>query len=315
MFQAFYTRLNVTLTALCLAFLLSAWTLPALAQSVLPLPVDGAYGGILEENRIAQIAEDSQGQTNFLQSVIYGVFSNDNVRAANIIFGSMAIVYLIVVGVKFILSQGNEEEIKTAQKHFAYIILGLMIVSVAQVAGFLIFNPDQTVNPDYFVNNDVHDVFYSKAMQVKLYIQIAIGGIALLSILTSAFRIIASTGNEEVINKERQLLKNFFFATILILLAEVVVKGVFYLPGANREGVTNQAVSIAVEEIMGLLTAILSIVGAAALIMLVLSGLYYVVSFGEEERANRAKRLFFNVLIAVVVIFSAYTILRFFITP
>lgn len=312
MLRVICSRFKAPLFGFLLAVVLAGWTMPALAQSLLPLPADGAYGGILENNRANRAVEEVQYNYNFLEGVVYALFSDENMKAANIVIGAVAIMYLIVIGVKFILSEGKEEEIQTAQKHFAYVILGLFIVSVSQIAGFTIFNPDQAVNPDYFVNGNVHEVFYAKAMQVKLYIQIIIGGIALLSIVTSAFRIMSSTGNEEVIGKEKQLLQNFFFATILILAAEVIVTGVFYLPGANREGVTNQAVSIGIRELMGLVTSLLSIVAAAAVLMLILAALYYVISLGDEERAGRAKRLVFSTLLAVVVIFSAYSILRFF---
>ncbi len=222
------------------------------------------------------------------------------------------IVYLIVIGTRFILSDGKEEDIQNAQKHFGFVILGLLVISLAQIAGFTLFNPAQNVNPDFFVNNNIQEVFYSKVMQIKLFIQILIGGIAMLSIITSAFRIMSSTGNEEVIGKEKQLLQNFLFATVLILAAEVIVTGVFYLPGANREGASNQALSIGIEQIMGLVTALLSIVAAAALMMMILASLYYVISLGDEERAGRAKRLIIANLAAIVIVFSAYTVLRFF---
>lgn len=298
--------------ALLLAFGLMTWVNPAFAQGILPLPADGAYGGILEQNRVNRVVEEHSGSYNFFESLMYGLFSSENMKAANIVFGAIGIVYLIVVGAQFILSQGEEEKIQNAQKHFAYVVLGLMLISVSQFAGFVIFNPDQAVNPDYFVNDNVHMAFYNKAMQVKLYIQIIIGGIALLSIVTSAFRIMGSTGNEEVVGKEKQLLQNFFFATALILLSEVVVKGIFYLPGQNREGITNQATTTAITEIMGLVNALISIVAGAALLMLILASLYYVISLGDEERAGRAKRLVISTLTAVVIIFSAYSILRFF---
>ena len=312
MLRALHNRLKAPIAALLLLAVINIWVTPVLAQSLLPMPVEGAYGGILENNRVADIVEEQSQSYNFFESIIYGVFSDENIKSANVVIGVVAIVYLVVIGTRFILSEGKEEEIQTAQKHFGFVILGLLVISVAQIAGFTLLNPAQNVNPDICVNNNIQEVFYAKAMQIKLFIQILIGGIALLSIITSAFRIMSSTGNEEVIGKEKQLLQNFLFATVLILAAEVIVTGVFYMPGANREGATNQAVSIGIEQIMGLITALLSIIAAAALIMVILASLYYVISLGDEERAGRAKKLLVANVIAIVIIFSAYTILRFF---
>lgn len=305
-------RIKAPMTILTLMAILSVWVTPIWAQSLLPMPVQGAYGGILENNRMADIVEEQALSYNFFESVIYGFFSDENIKTVNVVIGAVAIVYLIVIGIRFILSDGKEEEIKKAQKHFGYFILGLLVISISQIAGFTLFNPAQNVNSDYFVNGNIQEVFYAKAMQVKLLIQILIGGIAMLSIITSAFRIISSTGNEEVIGKEKQLLQNFLFATVLILSAEVIVMGVFYLPGANRDGVTNQAIGIGIEQIMGLITALLSIIAAAALIMIILASLYYVISLGDEDRSGRAKQLIIANLVAIVIVFSAYTILRFF---
>jgi len=312
MLRIILNRFKAPLAGLMLAGLVSLWAVPVMGQDLLPLPVNGAYGGILEDNRLADIVEEQALSSNFIESVIYGFFSDENIKSANVVIGVVAIIYLVVIGVKFILSQGNEEEIQNAQKHFGFVVLGLLVISVAQIAGFVVFNPDQDVNPDYFVNNNIQQVFYAKTMQIKIFIQVLIGGVALLSIITSAFRIMSSTGNEETITKEKQLFTNFLFATVLILMAEVVVTGVFYLPGANREGANNQAISIGVEQIMGLITALMSIVAGAALIMMILASLYFVISLGDEERSGRAKKLVIANLVAIVVIFSAYTILRFF---
>lgn len=312
MLRKFCARFKRSLAAAGLAFMLTAWMAPVFAQNTLPLPQTGSYGGIVENNRANRAIDEVEGSYNFIEGVTLVIFSDENIRSTNVVLGAVAIVYLVVIGIRFIISEGNEEEIQTAQKHFGYVILGLFVISIAQVVAFTIFNPNQEVNPDFLTNVNVHLAVNAKAMQIKLFLQIIIGGIALLSIITSAYRILGSTGKEETINEEKQLLKNFFFATILILSAEILVRGVFYLPGQNREGVTNQAITIGIEEVMGLVTALLSIVAAASVLMLILASLYYVVSFGDEERAGRAKRLVINVLIAVVVIFSSYTILRFF---
>lgn len=312
MISVIRSRLKAPLAALLLLIMFNLWAGPVLAQSLLPLPVSGAYGGILENNRVADIVQEQSLSYNFFESIIYGVFSDENIKSVNVIFGIITIVYLVIIGARFVLSQGEEEAIQAAQKHFGFLVLGLLVVSVAQFAGFTIFNPAQSVNPDFFVNNNIQEAFYSKTMQVKLFIQVLIGGIALLSIVTSAFRIMSSVGNEEVIGKEKQLIQNLFFATILIISAEIIVTGVFYLPGANREGASNQAASIGIEQIMGLVTALLSIVAAASLLMLILASLYYVISMGDEERAGRAKRLIIANVVAIIIVFSAYSVLRFF---
>ncbi len=279
-----------------------------MAQNTLPLPGSGSYSGsIVANNRIANAVGTSD-----LKPAIYSIFSKENLTTVNIIIGIVAILYFVMLGIRFIVSEGKEDFIKNSQKEFGYIILGLIVVSIAQIAAFLVFNPDTQVNNSFLVNQNVTNLVEQKAMEIKLLIQIVIGGIALLSLVSTGYVLISSEGKEESWEKEKQLLKNFLLAVVMILGAEILVRGVFFLPGANREAITNQGVLIGIREIVGLVNTLLTITAAAALIMMVFASLYFVLSLGDEERTNRAKNIIISCVIALIVIFSAYSLVRFF---
>ena len=284
----------------------------AKAQNVLHMPSPGAYGGILENNRVQRNINQVIGSSNFVESVINVLFSKENLRATNVVLGIIAIIYLVGIGIKFTLSTGKEEELSKHKKHFAFVILGLFIFSAARVVAFVYFNPDTGVNPGFLVNQHVINGIEAKALQIKLFLQILVGGVALLSIMTTAYRLMSSAGNEEVINKEKQLVKNFLLAAVIILGAEVLVRGVFFIQGADREGITNQAVITGVREIIGIVNTLLTITAGLAVFMLVIASLYYVTSLGDEERAERAKKLVISSIIAIIITISAYSLIRFF---
>ena len=110
----------------------------------------------------------------------------------------------------------------------------------------------------------------------------------------------------------KDLTPYFFLAVVMILGAEILVRGVFYLPGGNRDGITNQGVTIGIREIIGLVNTLLTITAGAALLMLIVASLYFVLSLGDEERTNCAKSIIISTIIALIVIFSAYSLVRFF---
>ena len=92
MLSSLCSRLKNPLTGFCLAFLLASFTMPALAQSLLPLPVDSAYGGILEDlvhtPNIKRMAKDGMVLNNAFctnsicvpsrASILTGQYSNLN---------------------------------------------------------------------------------------------------------------------------------------------------------------------------------------------------------------------------------------------
>lgn len=304
-----------TLIALIFGFIASmgVTSFPeASAQNVLRMPANGSYGGILENNRAQRSVNEVTGSSNFIESAINVVFSKENLYAGNVIFGIIAIMYLVGVGIKFIIANGKEEDLSKIKKEFGFILIGLAVISVAQVAAFVYLNPDSRVNPQFLTNQNVINAFEAKALQIKLFLQIIVGGIALLSVLTTAYRLMASAGNEEVVTKEKQLIKNFLLAAVIIIGAEILVRGVFFIQGSDRSGVSNQAVITGVREIIGIANILLSLVAGLAVFMLIIASLYYVTSLGDEERAGRAKRLIFSCIIAIFITISAYSLIRFF---
>lgn len=282
------------------------------AQNVLHMPGQGAYGGVLENNRVQRSVNEVIGSSDFTESMINVVFSKENLFATNVVLGIIAIMYLVGIGIKFTLSSGKEDELTKHKKEFGFLIVGLLTFSVAQTAAFVYFNPDSGVNPGLLANQHVINGIETKALQIKLFLQILVGGIALLSILTTAYSLMGSAGNEEVVNKEKQLIKNFLLAAVIILGAEILVRGVFFIQGGDREGVTNQAVITGVREIIGIVNMLLSIIAGLAVFMLIIASLYYVTSLGDEERAGRAKRLVISSITAIIIAISAYALIRFF---
>jgi len=282
------------------------------AQNTLILPNHGSYGGILEDNRAVRAVNTVTGSSNFIESAVNVLFSRENIVSINVVIGIIAILYLVFIGMKYIFSGGEEEKTKKLNTQIGYVLLGLFTVSVAHLLAFVYINPDVQVNQSFLTNADIISDIEAKAMQIKKFIQILIGGIALISILMTGYQLITSQGKEEAIDKEKAVIVNFIIASILILAAEILVRGVFFFQGANRSELSNQAAVIGVKELVGLTNTLLTLVASLAVFMLILASFYYMISMGDEERTGRAKRIIISTLIALIICFSAYTLVRFF---
>ncbi|MCK5460739.1 hypothetical protein KAI58_02040 [Candidatus Gracilibacteria bacterium] len=266
----------------------------------LPL-IDTNYDILIRNNRfLSMVNTDENDSINTMEAI----FQGDIIIYANIIVGAVAILWMTILGAGFIFAQGNDETISKKKQQFGWIALGLATVSVAEYAGFQIFNP---VNHDLLGNDDSSNSFYAKAIQIKLFFQYVAGSLALIAGIRSGYNLItiAESGEDESIEKEKEFVKTFFFGIALILFAEVLVTGILFVDGTSANATQG------VLEIVGLINFAITFLAGAAVFMLVLASLYYIISFGNEDQANRAKQIIISCIIALIIIFSSFTIVRF----
>lgn len=286
-----------------------------------PLPLKAAdYDQVLTKNRVAKLVDFKRHDTRtgvHRLFVEYQYDANGNVAAvqpsqlvktANIIIGAIALLYLAVTAIKFIMARGDEEALNKNKVSFAYVILGLMVVAAALNFAFLVFNPE---SKNFLTGGEVSDRFVEFVDGFKVFIQWIIVAVATVSLIISGYELITRMGSEESFSKEKQFIKHFLLAAALIALTEILVKGVFYARKAGSLN-TEQAVDIAIVEIMGVVNFMLGLVAAAATFMLILASFYYMMSFGEEDRANRAKRIIIACIVGIILSLSAYAIAGYF---
>lgn len=293
-------------------------------DNTLPLGAEG-YDKIFTENRAAQVLETvdyaNTGDAIHRLFVKYnynipndptsGVKSTEPsalIVMANIIIGAVALLYLTITGIQFIVARGEEEALNNVKKHLGYVLVGLLTVAAAETFAFVVFNPE-TAN--FLTGEEVSDKFVTFVNQVKLFIQWVIVGVATMSLLFSGYELITRMGSEESFTKEKEFLRHFLLAAALIAFAEVAVKGIFFARDMSQFN-KDQAIEIGIIEIMGLVNFMLGLIAAAATFMLILASFYYMMSFGDEDRAGRAKRIIISCIIGIVLALSAYTLVSYF---
>lgn len=261
---------------------------------------DTNYDLIIKNNQILSIIKtDENDSVNTIQAL----FSGKIITIVNIIIGAVALIWLFVLGIKFIFSQGKEDEMAKYKEQFGWIVAGLTMISAAEFIGFSVFDPTQNLAENEVMTNN----FYTKLMQIKLYFQYFVGGLMLINGIRSGYNLITISdgGEDESIQKEKTFITSLLFGTVIILLSEVLVTGVFFI---NEETVS---AAQGIYEISGLINFAISFSAGIATFMMVLASLYYVTSLGDEDRAGRAKKIIISCVVALIILFSAYTFVRF----
>lgn len=256
-----------------------------------------------DKNLVMQAGDNFMGDNEDRLRDMFSWRNGKLMRTINRILGGIGIIYLIVLGIKFIIAQGQDERISKYKEQFGWIILGLAIISVAEFVGFKVLDP---VNRDLLQGNDgAVPNMYQKVKQIVRFFEYIVGGFMLLNGLMSGYNLIIRGQKEEAISQEKQFLQSFLLGAIFILMAEVFIRIFSFKEGVEMTGLIFAA------EVGGLINFMLSFVAIVATVMLIFSSLYYVMSFGNEDQMNRAKRILMANVLGVIISFSAYTIARF----
>ncbi|MBT3349013.1 hypothetical protein HN954_03245 [bacterium] len=278
------------------------------ATKYLPLTTRNYDSIYTDKNLIMQAGGNFSGGGKDSTSWFREMFSWKNgqlLRTINRILGGIGIIYFLILGLKFIFSQGSDEKISNYKEQFGWIVVGLVVISLAEFIGFQVLDPTQRDIISGTGNNSATQNFYEKTKQVVRFFEYIVGGFMLINGLMSGYNLIMHGPKEESVSQEKKFLQSFLVGSIFILMAEVFVR-IFSL----QDGLTN-ARYLAITEIAGLVNYMLSFIAIIATIMLIFSSLYYIISFGDEEQMGRAKRILYSNILGVVIAFSAYTIARF----
>lgn len=213
------------------------------------------------------------------------------------IFISFGIFFFVYYGIKMIIS--TEEENITTQRHnmlwagVGFALLGIMNHVVEAL------NPGGQA-PDTIGSATASEFAFRDLI---IYIELFVGAIATFFITLAAMRIIVSQGDQDELNRQKT---NFTWGLIglaVIMLSEVSVQIAYIYQ--NRETSPGKATD-AVLQIAGVINFMLGIVGILAVLTLVIGGIYYVSSFGDEERSKQAKNIVYAAVIAIAIIVTSY---------
>lgn len=257
------------------------------------------YDTAFTENVIMRIGDHLQS-TN--ENRLKTLFRGDLIRMINRVLGAIAILFIVILGIKYIMSLGNDEKLRNYKTQFAWLVLGLAVISLAEFVGFELLDPS---GGNDILGGETQAKFHEKALDVIRFFEYAAGAFMLLNAVLAGYHLIMSGEKEETISQEKKFLQSLLLGSALILMAEIIVRVLSFQDSPER------TTEILVMEVAGIVNFTLSFVAILAMAMLVLSSLYFVISFGDEDQTTRAKRMVKTSLVGVIIASASYVLVRF----
>jgi len=230
----------------------------------------------------------------------------------------IAILLLIRGGITLLLARDNEELFQKRINQIIWMGAGFMLF----VASFMIvdrmffgyqgqlFDPNNAFGLEVLAGsalNEVHGI-------IRFISSFAVG-IAVAFTVVSAIRLILFGESEEEQGRVRKQILYAVIGILVIALANTIASIFFSGGGPQGSGAISVNSSLFIAEIIYWTNILLGFVALGAVIAIIWAGIQMIIHFGNEETINKTKKIIMYAIIALVLAFSAYSIVRFFITP
>ncbi len=239
----------------------------------------------------------------------------DNVRY---VIGAVAILLIIISGIRLIVSSGNEEEYTKQSMAVIYGILGLFLVALAgELANiFSVDNGGFLKDPNVAVQRSR---LFTRTVEIVItFIKYIIGSVSVTFIVRNGLRLMFKGDEEEEIGKTKKNILYGILGLIVIMMANPVINNVFFkidtkqFQGVNAVRPGIDATQLA-HEVAVVTNIIAALTGPLALLAFVAGGLMYILAAGEEEKIGKAKKIMLWSAIAILIIYGAFAIVSLFI--
>lgn len=225
---------------------------------------------------------------------------------AKLALSGIAMIIIVIAAIKLI-STTNEEDAGKAKKTLIYAIMGMILVQLADII----------VRKMFF--GELGDAFESIAV-TKIYgeqsvaqvrgvlgmVEAFLGIVAVLIIIIRGFTVMTSGGSEEEIGKAKKHLMYAVAGLVVIMLSEVVIRGVIFPENGQELPNTEVAKYIIVKSV----NYVIGFISIIAFVSLFYAGYLYVTSAGNEETTAKVKKIFTSAVIAIVLALGAFALVN-----
>lgn len=222
--------------------------------------------------------------------------------------GTIAVAMIIISGVRLVTAGDKIEEIAPKMKeNIKFAIIGLIVIMVSDVM----------IKQVFF--GEAGEVFRSEA-DAKLaaergteqirgiynFIQIFVGAVAVLMIVIAGFRLVVQGSNEETMAKAKKQVMYAAIGIVVIGLSELVVKDIVFPEAGSKLSDVQRANEL----IINLTNFASSFIATIAVAMLMYGGVLYVTAAGDESKTEKAKKIFVQAVIGILIALAAFGIVN-----
>lgn len=222
--------------------------------------------------------------------------------------GTIAVVMLIVSGVRLVTAGDKIEEIAPKMKeNIKYAIVGLIVIMISDVMIKQVFFGE--MGEVYRSEADAQLAAERGTEQIRgLYnfIEVFVGVVAVLMIVIAGFRLVVQGSNEETLAKAKKQVAYAAAGIMVIGLSELVVKDIVF----PKQGSQLSDVNKANELIVTITNFASSFIATIAVAILMYAGVLYVTAAGDESKTEKAKKMFGQAVIGILIALAAFGIVN-----
>ncbi|MBT6068994.1 hypothetical protein HOG48_04525 [Candidatus Peregrinibacteria bacterium] len=273
----------------------------------LPILDNGYFGDLPNPSD----ADPSKDGVERLEDSVFSVLRN-----VRLIMGAVAVGILVYAGIMMVVRGDDEGEMTKQKSTIVYSIVGLAVIAVAgAVTELLSVENGGFLNPDEVKERAIG--FRVEVNLIITFIKYLLGSLATLFIIIEGLKLVTAGSDESTVTNAKKKLGAAAFGLLLVIFSTTFIDRVFYVLDLNSQetGVVPQIDAMqGVAELVSITNIAVSIVGPIMILLLVAGGIMYIISAGDDSQTEKAKKLIFNAIIGIVVIYGAFAIVATFIS-
>jgi len=222
------------------------------------------------------------------------------------LLGSIAIIWIVIAGIRMVMASGNEETIKEQKSSIIYAMIGLAIVLILERIIVLVYGVpgvERGVVPEAGAMID------AEILGFVSFIKALIGAVAILMVIISGYKTIAAAGEEEKLTEQKRSVLWIAIGLVIIVVNQLFVENLYNRPVRETGGaITTGNVENIIAAIGRLLQFILGFVGLVAFAAMIYGAASMIANYGNDEMVQKAKNIIKNAIIGIIIILSAFAI-------
>jgi len=208
---------------------------------------------------------------------------------AKLILGSIAVVMIIAIGIQFIASGKQAEEVmRKLKKHLFWLVSGLVIVFFADtMVNSLFFGTEgQIFGGDPDTTNAFASRTSGEILAIARFIEIFLAAAAVLIIVVQGVKLVVAGANDDEATKSKKAIGYAAAGLFLVGISEFVVFRIIF-PDRGSTGINTGEGILLIKKITNFGA---SIIGTVAVAIFMYAGYLYVANFGNDEAISKAKK-------------------------
>ncbi|MBI4975644.1 hypothetical protein HZC20_03115 [Candidatus Peregrinibacteria bacterium] len=218
----------------------------------------------------------------------------------------IALIVITIESIKLI-SFNNDEVVGKAKSTLIMAVIGLLIIQIADVAVKKMFFGQ---SGDILETATTAQIYGEETVKqfrgIMGFIEILLGVIAVLVIVIRGLVLMTGGGEEESMTKAKNHVLYAVVGLFVIILSDVVIRGVIF-PEAGKQLPNTQKAAFIIVSVINYVSGFVAIIAFLALFY---AGYYYVVSAGNDEANEKVKKIITGAIISLALALGAFAIVN-----